>query len=80
MSQRKDLSLFHLERVKLQSTSSKRGSVEDYAFHLKRGYDGPGIKKVGMVANFAQLHQDVDDTHVMASSKSFSSPVNHFTR
>lgn len=41
----------------------KRGRVEADTLRDKWWVDGPWVKEVGVVTDFAKLHQDVDDTH-----------------
>lgn len=52
-----------LERVVIESMQDEGGSVEADALRDKRRVDRPRVKKIGVIADLAELHQDVDDTH-----------------
>lgn len=38
--------------------------------------DGSWVEQIGVVADFAKLHQDVDDRHKVTAGESFPSPLN----
>lgn len=44
------------------------------AFHLKGRYNRTGFKKVWVVADFAQLHKNVDDTQKISHCQGFLRP------
>ncbi len=39
--------------------------------------DGSRVKQVGVVAHFAELHQDVNHRHEVTAGQCFPRPVNH---
>ena len=39
------------------------------ALHLKGRHDGARVEEVRVIAHFTQLHQNVDDAHVVATRK-----------
>lgn len=42
--------------------------------------DGSWVEQIGVVADFAKLHQDVDDRHKVTAGESFPSPLNEKNR
>lgn len=52
-----------LERVIIKGMEDEGSCVEADAFCDKWRVDWPWVKEVGVVADLAELHQDVDDAH-----------------
>ena len=59
--------LTHLQRVAIERSQHDRRRLVADAFHLERRDDGTRIKEVWMVADLTQLHQNIDDAHVVPS-------------
>lgn len=58
--------VYPLKRVDISSPQHQRGGAEADAWGDKGGGNRSRIKQIWMIANFSQLHQNVDDTHEMA--------------
>lgn len=51
----------------IRGPQDQRGSAEANAWGDEGGSHWSRVKQVWMVADFSQLHQNVDDAHEMAS-------------
>lgn len=50
--------------------------MENNGLHDEGRLDGSRVKKVGMVAHFAKLHEDVNHRHEVTTGQRFPGPVN----
>lgn len=56
-----------LKRVVVKGMQHEGSCVEANTLGDKWRMDGPRVKEVGVIADLAELHQDVDDTHEVPS-------------
>lgn len=66
----------YLQRRDLQGVMHQRGCVENNGLHDEGRLDGSRVKKVGMIAHFAKLHEDVNHRHEVTTGQRFPGPVN----
>lgn len=73
----KDTLLFnaHLQRGDLQGVLHQGGRVENDGLSDEGGLDGAGVEQVGVVADFAELHEDVYHRHEVSARQCFSGSV-----
>lgn len=60
----------------LQGVLHQGGCSENNGLCDEGRLDGPRVKQVGMVAHFAELHEDVNDRHEVTAGQRFPGPVN----
>lgn len=60
----------------LQGVLHQGGCIENNRLRDERRLDGPRVKEVGVVAHFAELHEDVNDRHEVTAGQRLSGPVN----
>lgn len=65
-----------LQRRNLQRIQRQRGGLEDNGLCNEGRLDGPGVKQVGVVAHFTELHEDVNHRHEVAAGQRFPGSVN----
>lgn len=71
--------LSNLQRRNLQGVLHQGGCMENNGLRDEGRLDGSWVEQIGVVADFAKLHQDVDDRHKVTAGKSFPSPLNEKT-
>jgi len=64
----------YLERVTFQHFMDDRGYAQDERGSHKRRYSWTRFEEVGVIANFPQLHEDIDDAHELPTGQGFFGP------
>lgn len=65
----------NLEWRDLDGVLHQGGCSEDYGLRDEGRLDGSGVKQVGVVADFAELHQDVYHRHEVTAGQSLPGPL-----
>lgn len=65
----------HLQRRDLQGVLHQGGCAENNGLRDEGRLDGSRVKQVGVVAHFAELHEDINHRHEVTAGQRFPGPV-----